>query len=411
MKARLANIVAVSLGLLLAGAPALAQQTDNTASPTSNVLVGNPQLKDFSLKGTVTRPAPAPTGQPPAEQQRPPARTAMPTPTQPAPQTVAPEVSSRSIPQAPSPRPEAATSSPRVDLPELPPQESLSDQTALPQDTFAPPSEQSPAPPAAASSMSLPALLTILPWIIAALVLAGAVAWFMLRPRQRESYGTAAGTIDLFDAPAPDPQPAAAPPPAAPQPVPAQPRVQAPPSPTPGAPTAPPSGIVSTSLRPWLELEFNPDRAVVDDKKAAVAFELSVYNSGSMPARDVLLEASLFNAGPMQDEQIKLFFDNPIGKADPIPVIAPMKRITVNTAVFLAKDQLRPIELEGRTFFVPMVAFNAIYSWGAKRGQTSTSYLVGKETTGEKLAPFRLDLGPRIFRGLGARQHELLLRR
>jgi len=410
MKARLANIVAVSLGLLLAGSPALAQQTENTATPTSNVLVGDPQLRNFSLEGNVTRPAPAPTAQAPAQQHRTPTRPATSTPTPTAPRTAAPDESSRRTAQATTPPLQAATPTPRVDLPELPPQDSLADQTALPQDTFAPPPAQSPAPPAAASSMSLPALLSIIPWIIAALALGGAIAWFMLRPRPRESYGTA-GTIDLFDAPAPDPQPAVAPPPPTPQPVPAQPRVQAPPSPTPAAPTAPSSGIVSTSLRPWLELEFNPDRAVVDDKKAAVAFELSVYNSGSMPARDVLLEASLFNAGPMQDEQIKLFFDNPVGKADPIPVIAPMKRITVNTAVFLAKDQLRPIELEGRTFFVPMVAFNAIYSWGANRGQTSTSYLVGKETKGEKLAPFRLDLGPRIFRGLGARQHELLLRK
>jgi hypothetical protein len=36
---------------------------------------------------------------------------------------------------------------------------------------------------------------------------------------------------------------------------------------------------------------------------------------------------------------------------------------------------------------------------------------VGKETTGEKLAPFRLDLGPRIFRGLAARMHSVALRK
>lgn len=173
----------------------------------------------------------------------------------------------------------------------------------------------------------------------------------------------------------------------------------------------PPPGIVSTRLRPWLEIEFKPQRAVVDDERAAVAFELSVFNSGNAPARDVLLEASLFNAGPMQDQQIRLFFDNPVGKGDRMPLIAPMQRITVNSAVFLLRDQVRPIEMEGRQFFVPMIAFNALYGWGRGSGQSSASYLVGKMAKdSDKLAPFRLDLGPRIFRNLDSREHELRLR-
>jgi hypothetical protein len=169
--------------------------------------------------------------------------------------------------------------------------------------------------------------------------------------------------------------------------------------------------VVSTRLRPWLEIEFRPDRAVVDDVRAAVAFEIFVSNSGNVPARDVLLEASLFNAGAMQDQQIQLFFDNPVAKGDPIAVIPPGQRIKVDTAVFMARNQVQPIEIEGRPLFVPMIAFNAVYRWGGGEGQTSSSYLVGKETQGDKLAPFRLDLGPRIFRGLGAREHQLKLRR
>ena len=237
----------------------------------------------------------------------------------------------------------------------------------------------------------------MLPWIVAGLALAGAAAWFFLRNRPR---GSLAGAGDMFEMPpAPEvaPRPKSAPPSA--EPI----------APVPTRPVS--SGVVSTRLRPWLEIEFKPDRGVVDDQKAAIAFELSVYNSGSMPARDVLLEASLFNAGPMQDEQIQLFFDNPVARGDKIPVIPPMQRITVNTAVFLAKDQVVPIEMEGRALFVPMVAFNALYSWASGKGQTSASYLVGKETTGEKLAPFRLDLGPRIFRGLVARAHSVVLRK
>ena len=53
--------------------------------------------------------------------------------------------------------------------------------------------------------------------------------------------------------------------------------------------------------------------------------------------------------------------------------------------------------------FVPLVGLNALYSWSGGEGQTSVSHLVGRDTKGEKLGPFRLDLGPHIFRNLGAR--------
>jgi hypothetical protein len=52
---------------------------------------------------------------------------------------------------------------------------------------------------------------------------------------------------------------------------------------------------------------------------------------------------------------------------------------------------------------VPVLAFNTLYSWGGSAGQSSASYLLGRDRNGEKLSPFRLDLGPRVFRGLGAR--------
>jgi hypothetical protein len=87
-----------------------------------------------------------------------------------------------------------------------------------------------------------------------------------------------------------------------------------------------------------------------------------------------------------------------------------MQRIALRTAVGLPLDQIRQFEGQGRRFFVPLIAFNVLYVWGNNEGQTSVSYLVGRSGEAEKMAPFRLDLGPRIFRGLGAREHELRIR-
>ena len=136
-----------------------------------------------------------------------------------------------------------------------------------------------------------------------------------------------------------------------------------------------------------------------------------LLNSGSAPARDVLVEGALFNAGPLQDQQIGTFFQNPVGEGNRLPLLAPLQRLSINSAVALSRAQLVPLEMEGQSLFVPLAGFNALYRWGSEsNGQTSTSYLVGKQTNGVKLAPFRLDMGPRVFRRLAAREYELRVR-
>jgi hypothetical protein len=168
---------------------------------------------------------------------------------------------------------------------------------------------------------------------------------------------------------------------------------------------------VSTRLRPWLEIEFSPGRCVVQDDKATIQFDVAVFNSGSAPARDVLIEASMFNAGPAQDQEIGAFFAHPVAKGDRIPAIPPLKRVALKSAVSLTGDQLRQFEVAGKRIFVPLVGFNALYRWSGGEGQTSASYLVGRDTNADKMAPLRLDLGPRVFRGLGAREHSVRLRK
>jgi len=132
-----------------------------------------------------------------------------------------------------------------------------------------------------------------------------------------------------------------------------------------------------------------------------VQFEIELFNSGSAPARGVLVEATLFNAG--QDSQIGNFFANPLGTGERIAAIPPLKRITIRTQVAVPREQVQAYELAGRQVFVPVIAFNTLYSGSGAEGQTSVSYLLGRDTKGEKMGPFRLDLGPRIFRSVAAR--------
>jgi hypothetical protein len=217
-------------------------------------------------------------------------------------------------------------------------------------------------------------------------VLGAAGALLFFRNRGREAFA-GGPQVDAFVAP---------PPAAAPRPAPSA-------GPAPKPPTPASLGIVSTRLRPWVEIGFHPLRCVVDEEKVTVDFELELFNSGSAPARAVLAEASLFTAGPAQDQQIGSFFANPVGEGERIVAIAPLQRVTVRTQVFARREQVQLYEVAGRQVFVPVVAFNALYKWAGGDGQTSVSYLLGRDTKGEKMSPFRVDLGPRIFRGVAAR--------
>ena len=394
--------------LLLAGAlalaptMALAQEAPaaDSSTPAADA-IGPKALQNFSLNGTVTRPADQPPAAvPPAASKRQPKAQA-----QVAPAAVEPSgsLSDNAQPQsaetatsAPAPArtaaapPAAAPQTAPSTLQQSPPSSSVT--AALPTLDPASGTGSSSAPASTAASDFAPAPGTernfpIVPWLLAALLLAAGGAFLFWRNQRREVFA-GGPQVDAFVAPEPVPAPA-------PRPMPA---------PPPTAPKAPPApiGIVSTRLRPWIDIGFHPMRCVLEDERVTVEFELELFNSGSGPARAVLVEATLFNAGPAQDQQIDGFFAKPVGEGERIAVIPPLKRVGIRTQVSAPRTQLQAYELGGREVFVPIIAFNSLYNWGGGEGQTSVSYLLGKDTKGEKLAPFRLDLGPRIFRGLAA---------
>ncbi len=162
-------------------------------------------------------------------------------------------------------------------------------------------------------------------------------------------------------------------------------------------------GVVSTGLRPRLDVTMQPLRCIVDDTKVTIEFDLELYNAGTAAARAVLVEAVAFNAGPSQDQEIGAFFAKPAGEGDRIDSIPPLQRISLRTQVVAPRENVQVLDAGGRQVFVPLLAFNALYRWNGHEGQTSVSYLLGRETDGEKMAPFRIDLGPRQFRKVGAR--------
>ena len=378
-------------GLLL-GPPAHAQSTPETTTNTPAAdAIGPRELQGFSLPGTVTRPA-----------DQPPPRRAAPPADRPATTTrSAPATTDDRTAAAPVQRPERTR-----DATEAPPQRTAA---APPPST---PETTARAPRLSSLTVKLPAATDAVtgdtttsaspgfgdetdaasalasehkplwPWLLAAMALGAGGALLFFRNRSRSAYA-GGPQIDAFVTPEPPIRPRAAVPPHAPPPA--------------------STGIVSTRLRPWIDLSFEPARCIVEDDKVRFEFELGLYNSGSTPARDVLIEAVMVNASPTQEQEIGAFFGRQDGAGDRISTIPPLKRVTLRPQVIIPLEQVRVLEAAGRRVFVPLIAFNALYGWGGGAGQTAAVYLLGRDTKAGKMAPFRLDLGPRVFRGVGAR--------
>jgi hypothetical protein len=376
---RLRAAAFILYGLAAAGTAALAQETSNT--------IGPPQLKDFTLPGQRTTPPvtirPAPPTSPPAT--TPPPRSApVMAPTagrdRPAPRSAAPAARRDTPPaeSAPASSPSGARPAPQVAPPSA-----VTAPEPLAQPPAAVPAPAAPEPQSA--SWLWPALGGALVLLLAGLLLLrrrrGEAALAQARDAARGELGGG-----LFAEQEPEPEPA-------PEPMPA---------PEPEAPAAP---------RPWLELDIVPERAAATDAEAVVHYALTVTNQGDSSALNIRIDPRLFNAGAEGD--MAAFFQGPIHDRSGSPqiTIAPGGTLKLNGQVAMPMAEVREIEMAGRRIFVPMVAINVAYDWaGGGTGRTSRSWLVGREaeTPQAKMGPFRLDLGPRIYRSVGRREARLV---
>ena len=409
--------LAIALALLAASAPNVAQTAPATnsttpatsppaAPATDPALVGPPQLRDFNLNGTVTQRAEPATPPPRAARTPAPAPPSGPSTSSPRARAGAARASDLALPQ---PAPTAPRAAPR-DRDRAASSVTVALAPSIPADNVAPGfSEIAPSlPPSPVAPFDEGASIPW-PWLLAALVAAlggGLLLWRRHQGMATRHGAHRRGLSESLAQAAPSPSPRVATPARA---APPQPTLPPAPVARPAAKPVNPDGIFSTRLRPKLAFELRPIRAETDaDSGAALLFDVIVTNNGSAPARDVLVEGQLINAGPRQDEEITRFFSEPMGEGKRLPMIPPMGRISIKTRLTMSAEQMRPIELEGRQLFVPLVAFNALYRWSGGEDQDSASFLVGRGGDEvSKMAPFRLDQGARSWTGLGSRPHSL----
>jgi hypothetical protein len=98
--------------------------------------------------------------------------------------------------------------------------------------------------------------------------------------------------------------------------------------------------------------------------------------------------------------------------------IAPGENHSLTGELRLLPDQIAPVQMGSRALLIPLVAFDAQYRWADEAGESLTgtgrtgrAFIVGQEKSppADRLAPFRIDQGPRQFRAPGSRATALEL--
>jgi len=265
---------------------------------------------------------------------------------------------------------------------------------------------------------------------VALVALLGA-GWFLFGRRRRrdEDYyeeevaAPVAAPVAPPRPPAPRPTAAPAPAPAPiPEPAPAAPSglltvplrriaegLQAPQPPAPPLP----AGLVTVraplsparsleELQPELEIVLIPQRAGTDPSmSAAIEYRIVVRNNGRGDARDVRFGIYMTSASARQAADLQTIFASTVDQ----PVVEPFEihaggQVELSGTAMLPRANLNVMTIDGKPWFVPVLAMKAEYRWGENVGAPGTAtaaHMIGiNRGEGAKLAPFRLDGEPRM---------------
>ena len=239
----------------------------------------------------------------------------------------------------------------------------------------APVAASTPAPVAEAPPAATPATTpapaggrSILPWLLAGLLVAGLAAFFLLRRRRDETEIYEDTRLAPVAAPAMT------------------------------APVVPVAAVAPADVgRPWIELMMRPVRAGVNEDDAVVEFELTVDNQGSAAARDVRISTWMFAAGASEMEQSLI--QRPDTGASAAVTIGSGDNRRIKSAVALPTAGIEEDSV------LPVVVAEARYTLpDGSEGRTSASFEVGVPYDGE-LAHFAIDNPSGLHEDVEARAH------
>lgn len=154
---------------------------------------------------------------------------------------------------------------------------------------------------------------------------------------------------------------------------------------------------------PAITIGFQPRSANATLFNAVLGFELTLTNHGREDLADIKVSGAMVQA---EDHGVRdpLAADFPLLQEVPRLQTGGTEKIITEFRVPLAG--IRPIQFGAQALFVPLVQISIAWTDGSGAPHLQTAaFLVGQEhqPPRPKMAPFRLDLGPRSFAPLGHR--------
>lgn len=165
-------------------------------------------------------------------------------------------------------------------------------------------------------------------------------------------------------------------------------------SPVPVAPTA----VVAP-----LVLDISVVRMSASLVNATLSYRLSLGTNAALSRIEVRGDMISAHASRPAEEQLGL------GEAQVLhrlPGLSSGEMIELGGEVRLPLAAITPIRHGGAVLFVPLVRFEVMALDGERHVKLRAAFVVGLEemAAGERLQPFRLDLGPRVYPKVGRRE-------
>lgn len=163
----------------------------------------------------------------------------------------------------------------------------------------------------------------------------------------------------------------------------------------------------SEEERPRLDCSLEVTAARYSLMGATIAYRLAVHNRSDRAAEDILIRVLLANAGTAQQDTLDRFLDGSLGLAcHSIVMIAPGEGQWLSGELRLPPEEIVPLQAGERALLVPLALFDLHYPLpDGGTGRLARSFLIGQApaSADARLAPLRMDMGPRQFRNPAAR--------
>lgn len=154
-----------------------------------------------------------------------------------------------------------------------------------------------------------------------------------------------------------------------------------------------------------VEAEFTPIKATISLANLTIKGALNLANKGSVAAQDIAVRTSIISASENVDQAISAFHSGGVPPANHIGDAGSGEVIKMEIDLIIPLHELKTYALREQKLFVPIVLVNIGYGLQSARQELFLSCLIGRELIPPrpKMAPFRLDLGPRSITPLGQR--------